>query len=137
MVKNTTGGKHHKKQKRGENDINTRNIPWADNVVTFCGKVTTLYGANMIEVTIDDTGHKCRIPGSFRKRVWIGKGDIVLVHFDKDCGIYEVTFVYKASEVDMMRVMGIWTDINTECEQTGETDQVWFTNEKELDIATI
>jgi len=37
----------------------------------------------------------------------------------------------------MMRVMGIWTDINTECEQTGETDQVWFTNEKELDIATI
>ena len=134
MVKNTTGGKHHKKHKNKNESVgDVRNFPWADNDMTFFGKVTTLFGGNMLEVMIDTVAYKCRIPGSFRKKVWIGKGDLVLVHHDKDCDVREVIFVYKATEVNMIKAMGIWSDAEVDEEDQGE---VVFNN-SEINIDAI
>lgn len=113
MVKNTTGGKHHKKQKRKtETSDEVRNFPWADNVMTFFGKVTLLFGGNMLEVRVEERKeeYKCRIPGCFRKRVWIGKGDLVLVHHDNDTNVWEVVYVYKPVEANIIQQTEVWSD---------------------------
>jgi initiation factor 1A len=111
MVKNTIGGKHHKRQKKAnEPHDGIRDFPWADNEVTFFGKVITLFGGNMVEVKIGEGLYKTRIPGSFRKRVWIGKGDMVLVHYDGGCNVYEITYVYRSQEVDIIRSTGVYED---------------------------
>lgn len=134
MVKNTIGGKHHKKQKRHtDTPDEVRNFPWADNEITFFGKVTTLYGGNMLEVMIDEKPYKCRIPGSFRKKVWIGKGDLVLVHYDRDCEVREVSYVYKSIEANLIKSAGVWE----EAEQGDVGEDVVFQNDTELDISAI
>lgn len=134
MVKNTIGGKHHKKQKRFiDTPDDIRNFPWADNTVTFFGKVTTLYGGNMLEVMIDEKPYKCRIPGSFRKKVWIGKGDLVLVHYDKDCEVREVSYVYKSVEANIIKSAGVWEDV----QQDEVSEDIIFTNDGNLDISAI
>lgn len=135
MVKNTTGGKHHKKYKNKNETVGeVRNFPWPDNDMTFFGKVTTLFGGNMVEVTIEKIAHKCRIPGTFRKKVWIGKGDLVLVHQDSTCDVSEIIFVYKASEVNMIKAMGVWEDVEEQAEDNGD---VLFQNDTELDVNAI
>lgn len=134
MVKNAIGGKHHKKQKRqNETRDEIRNFPWADNLVTFFGKVMTLYGGNMLEVVIEEKSYKCRIPGSFRKKVWIGKGDLVLVHYDKDCEVREVSYVYRSVEADVIKSSGVWDDVR----QDDISDDIVFTADGNMDISAI
>jgi initiation factor 1A len=134
MVKNTIGGKHHKKQKRtNDTPDNIRDFPWADDENTFFGKVTTLFGGNMLEVTIKDIAYKCRIPGSFRKKVWIGKGDMVLVHVDRVIDVWEVMYVYRLAEANIIK--GTIT-FDVEKNEDG-TDGVLFCDSDNIDVANI
>ncbi len=44
------------------------------------GVVEQLVGGDKLRVKCDDGNERiCRIPGKFRKRVWINQGDLVLV----------------------------------------------------------
>lgn len=138
MVKNTIGGKYHKRQKKNlDLQEGVRNFPWPDNEMTHFGLVTTMFGSNMVEVKIGENLYKSRIPGSFRKKVWIGKGDLVMVHYDRDCNVYEITFVYKPAEVDLIKSMGLFNDA---IEEEANEDNVVFTNttnNEEVDIDQI
>lgn len=131
MVKNTIGGKHHKKQKnKVAPEDAVRNFPWPDSEMTFLGRVTQMFGGNIIEVKIENVEFKCRIPGSFRKRVWIGKGDVVLVHRDTTCDVSEVIFVYKPEEIQVLKASGYMVSGD-------DDDDVEFQTNEEIDISTI
>ena len=139
MVKNTIGGKYHKRQKK-KTDLHegVRDFPWPDNELTHFGIVTTMFGSNMVEVKIGESVYKTRIPGSFRKKVWIGKGDLVMVHYDKECNVSEITFVYKPQEVDLIKSMGMFDDaVDDEEENTENVVFTSATNNDEIDVDQI
>lgn len=107
---NKKGGKHHKKLKKGGPENNIRSldllIKKEDQEYAVIKKLAgncRLY-ATGIESEKD---FLCSIPGSMRKRVWMGVGDIILIskrgYSDGKC---DVLLVYTSEEVSMLSKKG-------------------------------
>lgn len=85
MVKNTKGGKHHKKGKkhRGEEKTDGKIIYAENNQVYAC--VTKKVGGSRLNINCSDTKDRSGlIPGKFFKRVWMNVGDIILCELNPD-----------------------------------------------------
>lgn len=78
MVKNKIGGKGHKKSKRITEDTN-KQIIYKEDQQEY-GKVTKLLGnCHCLVLSDDGVERQCAIRGNMRKRIWIAKGDFVLI----------------------------------------------------------
>ncbi|ARF09693.1 translation initiation factor 1A / IF-1 [Indivirus ILV1] len=78
MVKNTQGGKHHKKGKKRRNENSDGKIVYAEQNQVYAF-VTKKVGGSRINVNCSDTKDRSGlIPGKFFKRVWLNEGDILL-----------------------------------------------------------
>ena len=72
-------------------------------------------GTNMLIRCADGKSRNCRVPGRFRRRLWIREGDIVLIEpweFDNDRG--DIVFKYNPSAVQWLRNKGYLKDIMKE-----------------------
>lgn len=73
-------GKGGKSRRRGKGEGDTRRELTRKMEGTEYAKVSKMLGGLHLEaVCMDGRTRQCRIPGSLRRRVWIGAGDIVLV----------------------------------------------------------
>lgn len=78
MVKNTKGGKHHKKGKKKREEKSDGKIIYAEQNQVYAS-VTKKVGGSRINVSCSDTKDRSGlIPGKFFKRVWMNEGDILL-----------------------------------------------------------
>ncbi len=78
MVKNTKGGKHHKKGKKRREEKSDGKIMYAEQNQVYAA-VTKKVGGSRILVNCSDTKDRSGlIPGKFFKRVWLNEGDILL-----------------------------------------------------------
>lgn len=84
MVKNTKGGKHHKKGKKHREEKTDGKIIYAENNQVYA-MVTKKVGGSRINVSCSDTKDRSGlIPGKFFKRVWMNQGDIILCELNPD-----------------------------------------------------
>lgn len=74
------------------------------------GVVEAMLGASRMRVRCqDDKIRTCRIPGRFRKRLWIKEGDVVLVkpwEIQSDQN-GDIEWLYKHTQVNILRKKGI------------------------------
>jgi len=109
LTKMPIGGKKKKKGKKNPNPIK-RKLRYRDSAEKYA-QISSLYGDRRLEVNILNEGtRKAHIPGRFRKRVWMNKGDWVLVQ-PRDCdfredSVVDVVYVYKADEVRRLERFG-------------------------------
>lgn len=77
MGKNKKGGKGHKKGKR--QNIEKRELEFKDEDQEYA-QVTKMLGNGRLEAQcFDEVIRMCHIRGTFRKRVWINVGDVILL----------------------------------------------------------
>ena len=103
------GGKKKKKGKKNPQPIK-RKLRYRDEREKYA-QICNLLGDRRLEVKIPNEGlRKAHIPGRFRKRIWMNKGDWVLVQL-RDCDYREdstvdVVYVYKRDEVRRLERYG-------------------------------
>ena len=103
MVKNTTGGSRHKKQKNNVLKV-TRKITLIEDENEFYGQVTLFLGGNM--VTVRKIGTSTEIRCRLRKRLpRINKSDIVLCSI-REFGatqVGDVLLLYNTEEINILK----------------------------------
>jgi translation initiation factor 1A len=105
---NVKGGKHYKKGKRQTHEKKKQSeIPLANKSELSYAQVRNKLGGNRIEIDcLDNKIRQCIIPGSFIKKVWINKGDIILIQLsdmnEKEC---YVLYKYDVSEVQYLKTL--------------------------------
>jgi translation initiation factor 1A len=82
MTRNTLGGKKFKSSKKvSTTEPVQRKLELKEKGQDY-GYVTKLLGNKRVMVLMNDGKEAlCRIPGVFRKKVWVASGDIVLVSY--------------------------------------------------------
>lgn len=83
-------------------------LPNPQEATIICGVIRHLGGDYMLVKCLDGMDRKVRIPGKFRKKVWIVEGDIVLIglwSMGSDKG--DVIHKYSRSEVSKLVERGI------------------------------
>lgn len=80
------------------------------------GVVETLYGGCRMQVRcVDGLKRTCRIPGKFRKRLWIKSGDYVIVKlWDIEPDKGNIVFRYTQNQVKWLRNKGYLEKIDEE-----------------------
>ncbi|MEK6915858.1 MAG: translation initiation factor eIF-1A [Nanoarchaeota archaeon] len=80
------------------------------------GTIIQRYGGNRMEIlTTDGKTRNCRVPGKYKRQLWLRPKDIVLVklwEFDKEKG--DVIYKYKINEVTQLRKKGLLNALATE-----------------------
>lgn len=80
------------------------------------GTIVQRYGGNRMEVlTTDGKTRNCRVPGKYKRQLWLRPKDIVLVklwEFDKDKG--DIIYKYKPNEVTQLKKKGLLNSLNQE-----------------------
>jgi len=116
------GGKKKKKGKKSSQPVK-RKLRYREQTEKYA-QISMLYGDRRLEVQIPNEGtRKAHIPGRFRKRVWMNKGDWVLVQ-PRECdfredSIMDVVYVYKEDEVRRLERFG---EIQTEKSNDGDEE---------------
>jgi len=82
----------------------------------FIGKVVQRYGGNRMEILCSDgKSRNCRVPGRFKRKMWLRPGDIVIIEpwpDNDDKG--EIIFQYYSSGVNQLRKKGLLDNLNKE-----------------------
>ncbi|MEK6894170.1 MAG: translation initiation factor eIF-1A [Nanoarchaeota archaeon] len=80
------------------------------------GTIVQRYGGNRMEVlTTDGKTRNCRVPGKYKRQLWLRPRDIVLVklwEFDKDKG--DIIYKYKPNEVTQLKKKGLLNSLSQE-----------------------
>ncbi len=80
------------------------------------GKIVQRYGGNRMEVlATDKKTRNCRVPGKYKRQLWLRPKDIVLIkiwEFDAEKG--DVIYKYKPNEVTQLKKKGILENLETE-----------------------
>ena len=100
-------GENIAKKKRAE-EISTKELvlPVENQVICV---VEEIIGADHVKVRcLDGMARVCRIPGKFRRRVWLSEGDIVLVTpWDFQPSRGDIAHKYDKDEVRKLLNMGV------------------------------
>lgn len=82
----------------------------------FIGKIVQRYGGNRMEVlTTDGKTRNCRVPGKYKRQLWLRPKDIILIkiwEFDQDKG--DIIYKYKPNEVTQLKKKGVLDNLETE-----------------------
>lgn len=80
------------------------------------GTIVQRYGGNRMEVlTTDGKTRNCRVPGKYKRQLWLRPKDIVLVklwEFDKEKG--DIIYKYRINEVTQLKKKGLLNALTTE-----------------------
>lgn len=80
------------------------------------GTIVQRYGGNRMEVlTTDGKTRNCRVPGKYKRQLWLRPKDIILVklwEFDKTKG--DIIYKYKPNEVTQLKKKGLLNALTTE-----------------------
>lgn len=80
------------------------------------GTIVQRYGGNRMEVlTTDGKTRNCRVPGKYKRQLWLRPKDIVLIkpwEFDKEKG--DIIYKYKPNEVTQLKKKGLLNTLTTE-----------------------
>jgi translation initiation factor 1A len=80
------------------------------------GTIVQRYGGNRMEVLgTDGKTRNCRVPGKYKRQLWLRPKDIVLIKiwdFDKEKG--DIIYHYKPNEVTQLRKKGLLDKLSTE-----------------------
>ncbi|MBI3333916.1 translation initiation factor eIF-1A [Candidatus Pacearchaeota archaeon] len=73
------------------------------------GIIVQRYGGNRMEIkTTDGKSRNCRVPGKYKKQLWLRPNDIVLVMpWPDDDSKGDVIFKYHASQANQLRKKGL------------------------------
>jgi len=125
MVRNTRGGKSHRRGRKtdGNTRLLRREMRWKEGEEEEYGIVQTVYGDMRVECACSDGVNRvCHIPGKFRRRVWINREDVVLLSIRSfQTSKADVIYKYNAEEVSLLRSTGELT-ISTTTTTTTTTD---------------
>lgn len=94
---NAKGGKNYKKNKKGAGKMTGKKTktPYADSPELLYAQVKSKLGGDRISVECSDgVDRRAIIPGSFYKRVWINKSDILLIQMN-ELNTKEAFILYK------------------------------------------
>ena len=94
---NFKGGKNYKKGKKGKGKTSGKKTetPLADSPGLFYAQVKSKLGGDRLDVECSDgNSRQAIIPGSFYKKVWINKNDIILVQLN-ELNTKEAFILYK------------------------------------------
>lgn len=75
----------------------------------FIGKILQRYGGNRMEVkTGDGKARNCRVPGKYKKSLWLRPGDIVLITpWVDDDSKGDLIYKYNGSGVNQLKKKGL------------------------------
>lgn len=80
------------------------------------GTIVQRYGGNRMEVRATDTKTRnCRVPGKYKRQLWLRPKDIVLIklwEFDPLKG--DVIYKYKPNEITQLKKKGMLQNLETE-----------------------
>jgi len=80
------------------------------------GTIIQRYGGNRMEVmATDGKTRNCRVPGKYKRQLWLRPKDIVLIkiwEFDKTKG--DIIYKYKPNEVTQLKKKGLLNSLSTE-----------------------
>ena len=80
------------------------------------GTIVQRYGGNRMEVlATDGKTRNCRVPGKYKRQLWLRPKDIVLIklwEFDKEKG--DIIYKYKPNEVTQLKKKGFLDSLTTE-----------------------
>lgn len=116
VKKNSKGGKKHRRGKKGDSEPIKVNAPLKKDGQAYAF-VTKMLGNRRImaklthqldESQVNQSERLCIIPGKFKRRVWINKGDIILVgtrdgYSDNKC---DVMYKYTPAEAKQLVKQG-------------------------------
>ena len=96
--------------KRGGEEEKKEEMPLPNGTDTLLGVIQQFLGYDRARVICEDGRVRlCRIPGRFKKRVWMRVGDVVLVavwEFQRD-ERGDIIYRYSGSEVQKLEEMGL------------------------------
>jgi len=102
----------HPQNQEPEGFVRAR-IPRKDEVI---GTIVQRYGGNRMEVlTTDGKTRNCRVPGKFKRQLWLRPKDIVLIklwEFDKEKG--DIIYKYRPNEVTQLKKKGLLDQLTQE-----------------------
>tara|TARA_Y100000310_G_C20248131_1_gene607807 strand:+ start:90 stop:449 length:360 start_codon:yes stop_codon:yes gene_type:complete len=78
------------------------------------GVITQRLGGNRMEVTTTDGKRRnCRVPGRYRRRLWLRpKNVVIIVPWEYDDGKGDVIYKYRPNEERALRKRGLLDSIN-------------------------
>ncbi len=80
------------------------------------GKIVQRYGGNRMEIlATDGKTRNCRVPGKYKRQLWLRPKDIVLIkiwEFDAEKG--DIIYKYRPNEVTQLKKKGILENLETE-----------------------
>lgn len=118
------GGKKKKRGKKAAQSQDKRKLRFPEPNENYA-QVKNLLGDRRVEVKVQGKGiRKARIPGRFRKRIWINREDWVLVQ-SRDCddradSTCDITYMYKHEEIRKLERLG---EIETENVDNDDDDE--------------
>lgn len=80
------------------------------------GVITQRYGGNRMEILGNDGKRRnCRVPGRFKRRLWLRQKDVVLIEpWPDDPGKGDIIYKYDSNEVNQLKKRGLLNTTNLE-----------------------
>ncbi len=108
---NTKGGKNYKKGKKGKGKTSGKKTetPFADSPGLLYAQVKNKLGGDRIFVDCSDgVDRQAIIPGSFYKKVWINKSDIILIQLNElNTKESYILYKYDQNEAHTLKSQGL------------------------------
>lgn len=78
------------------------------------GSVSQRYGGNRMEIKCSDgKTRNCRVPGRFKRNMWLRPGDIVMIEiWPDDDSKGDIVFQYYGGQVSQLRKKGLLNFLN-------------------------
>ncbi len=82
----------------------------------FIGRIMQRFGGNRMEIlATDGKTRNCRVPGKYKRKLWLRPKDLVLIklwEFDLEKG--DVIYKYRPNEVTQLKKKGMLENLETE-----------------------
>ena len=80
------------------------------------GIIVQRYGGNRMEIlTTDGKKRNCRVPGRYKRRLWLRpKNIVIIVPWEDDDTKGDIIFKYQKSAINQLRKRGILKNLNSE-----------------------